>query len=107
MRIHAIAGLLACSIAAAGCSSLPVGTSFEVAVGANVTKHMPWSGGRDGRFAGPTDTVRFTVRHDISDRAFCAYNHISHLSDGWPVNNQPEDWLDNVECGLRFGKRRD
>lgn len=92
---------------AAGCSSLPERTSLELAVGANVSRNMPWSNGQDGGFAGPTDTVRLTVRHDIDDRTFCAYNHTSHLSAGWPVNDRAEDWLDTVECGLRFGKRRD
>lgn len=105
--VKQLSSLLLASLALAGCSTVPEHTSFEIAVGANVTRHMPWSNGDSGGFDGPTDTVRFTVRHDISDRAFCAYNHISHLSDGWPVNSQPEDWLDNVECGVRFGKRRD
>lgn len=99
--------LLVASMVLAGCSAIPERTSFEVAVGANVTSRMPWSNGQSGGFDGPTDTVRFTVRYDVSDRSFCAYNHVSHLSAGWPVNDQPEDWLDTVECGLRFGKRRD
>lgn len=90
-----------------GCATLPAGTSLEVAVGANVTPHLPWSEGQRGGFDGPTDTVRFTVRHDINDRSFCAYNHVSHLSAGWPVNDRDEDWLDVVECGVRFGRRRD
>lgn len=86
------------SLALAGCAGT---TTYEIAVGANVSRAMPWSDGRDGGFDGPRDTVRFTVRRD-GQRFFCGASHISHLSAGWPVNNAREDWLDVVECGVRF-----
>lgn len=71
-------------------------TSFEVALGYGLT---------DGGFAGPDDTVRFTLRRDHG-RTFCALTHISHITAGKPFNDRHEDWLDIVECGLRFGVRR-
>lgn len=86
-----------------GCSHVPRQLSAEVAVGVNVSPVMPWSQGRDGGFAGPSDTVRFSVRYDISERSFCQASHTSHLSAGWPFNGEREDWLDVVECGARFG----
>lgn len=99
--------LLLTTLGLTGCSALPdTGhTVYEAAVGANVTKNMPWSQHQDGGFAGPSDMVRLTVRHEF-DRAFVGYSHISHLSSGWPVNNErTEDWLDMVEFGVRFDSR--
>lgn len=87
---------------AGGCSNVPRQLSFESAVGVNVSGSMPWSQGHDGGFAGPNDTVRFSVRYDISERSFCQLSHTSHLSAGWPVNGKSEDWLDVIECGTRF-----
>lgn len=92
--------------ALSGCASIPREITGEVAVGANVSKMMPWSQSRDGGFAGPSDTVRFSVRYDMSDSSFCQASHVSHLSAGWPFNDKTEDWLDVVECGVRFGTRR-
>lgn len=78
--------------------------SLEIAGGVNVTEHMPWSHGTRGGFEGPDDTIRFSVRRDHADSpTFIEYSHVSHLSVGWPVNNEPEDWLDVVEFGVRFG----
>lgn len=92
-------------IVTAGCASTPRELTAEIAVGANVTRYTPWSQGRDGGFAGPSDTVRFSVRYDSGSR-FCQASHTSHLSAGWPVNDASEDWLDVVECGVRFGGRK-
>jgi hypothetical protein len=90
------------AIVLASCSGCAV-TVYEAAVGANVTKYMPWSEGRSGGFDGPTDVVRFTVRQESRDgRRFRGFSHISHLSAGWPVNGKSEDWLDMIECGYRF-----
>lgn len=84
----------------AGCTGTTV---YEAAVGYNATRLMPWSEHRDGGFAGPSDTVRFTVRQESLDgKRFCGFTHISHLSAGWPFNDRHEDWLDVVECGLSF-----
>lgn len=96
--------LAAAAAVIAGCASVP--PSLEIAVGANVSEHMPWSQDGDGGFDGPKDTVRFTVRYDISDVTFCSLNHVSHLSAGWPVNSRREDWLDTIECGVSFGGKR-
>lgn len=106
MRLNrsALSLLAASTILAQGCASLPH-TSAEIAIGANVTKNAPWSNGRSGGFDGPTDTIRFTVRQEIGQNTFCAYNHVSHLSAGWPVNDRAEDWLDTIECGVRFGRK--
>jgi len=96
--------ILLAALALGGCASTGH-TVYEAAVGANVSKSMPWSRNQTGGFAGPTDTVRFTVRHEM-ERAFVGYSHISHLSSGWPVNNEKtEDWLDVVEFGIRFDTR--
>lgn len=75
-------------------------TVYEAAVGANVSSAMPWSNGSDGGFH-PSDTVRFTVRRE-DRRTFCGFSHISHISAGAPFNSKSEDWLDMVECGVRF-----
>lgn len=88
------------ALSLAGCSSTTV---YEAAVGYNATEHMPWSQGSGGGFEGPHDTVRFTVRQESVDgKHFCGYSHTSHLSAGWPFNDKGEDWLDVVECGVRF-----
>lgn len=88
-------------------ASAPGYTVYEAAVGANVTKVMPWSRNLDGGFAGPDDTVRFTIRREHGDgRTFVSCSHISHLSSGWPVNGErTEDWLDICEFGVRFDSR--
>ena len=104
-RIFAITALLL-----SGCSTAPAHKAgylvYEVAVGANVTKTMPWSQSRDGGFAGPQDTIRFTIRRETNDgRMFCGYSHVSHLSAGRPFNDRAEDWLDVIECGVRFDSR--
>jgi hypothetical protein len=95
-----------------GCSILPNGerpghTIYEAAAGANVTKAMPWSRNLQGGFAGPDDTLRFTIRREHGNgRTFVSYSHISHFSSGWPVNDErTEDWLDVVEFGVRFDSR--
>src|SRR3990172_2062013 len=104
--------LLLTTLALTGCSAMPdsVGpghTIYEAAIGANVTKSMPWSRNLQGGFAGPDDVARFTVRREHSNgRTFVSFSHISHLSSGWPVNSERnEDWLDVVEFGLRFDSR--
>jgi hypothetical protein len=104
--------VLLAALALTGCMTLPPGsapgyTVYEAAVGANVTKSMPWSRNLDGGFAGPSDTVRFTVRREHGNgHTFVSYSHISHLSSGWPVNNErTEDWLDIIEFGVRFDSR--
>lgn len=92
------------ALSLAGCSSTTV---YEAAIGYNATAQMPWSQNSDGGFDGPRDTVRFTVRQEsINGRYFCGYSHISHLSAGWPFNNDDEDWLDIIEAGVRFQSRR-
>lgn len=94
--------LLAAALAAGGCAEIPRQLSFESAVGVNTTRWMPWSQGNDGGFAGPSDTVRFSVRYETSASSFCQVSHTSHLSAGWPFNGKSEDWLDVIECGTRF-----
>ena len=74
----------------------------EVALGTNVSQYMPWSQGQSGGFSGATDTVRFTIRKEVTKSLYVGYSHISHLSVGWPVNNKQEDWLDVVEVGYQF-----
>lgn len=107
--IRAVIILAAMSLSA--CTTLQPGatgyTVYEAALGANVTKAMPWSRNLDGGFAGPDDTVRFTVRREHANgRTFVSCSHISHLSSGWPVNNErTEDWLDICEFGVRFDSR--
>ena len=76
--------------------------SGEIALGANISQYMPWSGGEQGGFEGPVDTARFSLRADFKNLTFVQYSHISHMSRGWPVDNQPEDWLDVVEFGVKF-----
>ena len=100
------------AVALTGCSVMPAAdlpghTVYEAAVGANVTKAMPWSRNLQGGFAGPDDTMRFTIRRENGNgRTFVSFSHISHLSSGWPVNNErTEDWLDIVEFGVRFDSR--
>lgn len=107
-RARVLAVLVIPAISA--CTSLPPEsrgyTVYEAAVGANVTKAMPWSRNLDGGFAGPDDTLRFTVRREHGNgRTFVSYSHISHLSSGWPANERAEDWLDVIEFGLRFDTR--
>lgn len=88
-------------LALSGCSTSPV---YEVAAGFNATQYMPWSEGSGGGFDGPRDVVRFTVRQESRNgKRFCGYSHISHVSAGFPFNDQHEDWLDMVECGVRIG----
>lgn len=75
----------------------------EIALGVNVSPHMPWSiDGADGGFDGPIDTVRFSLRASYGNNTFLQYSHISHLSTGWPVNDEQEDWLDIIEFGVKF-----
>lgn len=76
--------------------------SGEIALGANISKHMPWSQGEDGGFEGPIDTVRFSLRADYSNNTFVQYSHISHMSAGWPIDDREENWLDVVEFGVKF-----
>lgn len=103
IRVAAIAACLLLT----GCASSGGYTVYEVAGGVNVTKQLPWSKGQDGGFAGPQDTVRFTVRRESGNgRSFVGYSHISHLSAGWPINDRQEDWLDVIEFGVRFDSRR-
>lgn len=78
-------------------------TAVEVAVGINGTKSMPWSR-TDGGFEGGPDTFRLTIRRD-GERTFCDYTHVSHISDGPPFNDHPEDWVDMFECGIRWRSR--
>lgn len=79
---------------------------YEFAVGANVTEYMPWSEGQQGGFAGGVDTVRASVRRESNDgKRFCQFSHHSHISTGAPFNDRYEDWFDNVECGLAFGRK--
>ena len=77
--------------------------SGEIALGANISQHMPWSiDHSNGGFDGPIDTVRFSLRSDFKNATFVQYSHISHLSTGWPVNDDQEDWLDVIEFGVKF-----
>jgi len=76
--------------------------SGEIALGVNVSQYMPWSiDNSNGGFDGPIDTVRFSLRSDFNN-TFIQYSHISHLSTGWPVNDNEEDWLDIIEFGVNF-----
>lgn len=94
----------AAALALSGCAGTTV---YEAALGVNTSRSMPWSQGQDGGFSGGRDTVRFTVeRESLDGRHFCGVTHISHLSHGWPVNDQPEDWLDMFECGVRMRSGR-
>lgn len=106
-----LAATILAAVLLSACTTLPGSrgyTVYEAAVGANVTKAMPWSRNLDGGFAGPDDTVRFTVRREHSNgRTFVSCSHISHLSSGWPVNGErTEDWLDICEFGVRFDSRK-
>lgn len=74
-------------------------TYFESALGINASKEMPWSQGQN-TFEGPRDTIRFSIRHE-NGASFCSFSHISHLSAGFPFNDEEEDWLDMFECGMR------
>lgn len=93
-----LAILAACALTLQGCAT------YEVAVGVNTSRYMPWSQGADGGFNGPLDTIRFSARRDLGQNGFCQVSHISHLSAGWPFNDKTEDWLDMAECGVRFGE---
>lgn len=103
MKTVAIAVMLA---GLSGCSVMPGTTVYEASLGANVTKQMPWSKGMDGGFRGGTDVVQFSVRQESTRGMFVEFRHSSHLSSGWPVNTNPEDWSDVVSVGYRFQVRQ-
>lgn len=94
------AALLAAALPAlSGCLTT---MTYEVAAGVNVAGDMPWT--RDSDFD-CNDALRLTARRESDDgRRFVAFTHISSISCGWPVNDKPEQWLDLVEAGLKFGK---
>ena len=80
-----------------GCSNLPPDRqpSVELLVGHKV--------GDPSEFIGddPTGTVR--IKQPVSDRAFIEYEHVSHIFDGWPFNNDAEDQLDQINFGIKLG----
>ena len=59
----------------------------------------------DGGFYGPSPTATLRVRQAIGERSFCEYEHVSHLLAGPPFGDRrEEDSLNQVGCGLRFGR---
>lgn len=94
--------LITC-LALCGCAGTTV---YEVSAGYNASDSMPWSRGERGGFDGPRDVVRFAVRHEQQNGLFVEWAHTSHLSAGWPVNSEREDWLDAVSVGVRFTQER-
>jgi hypothetical protein len=87
-----------------GCASHP--TTYEAAIGANISSHMPWTESGDGGFAGGTEVVRFSARNEMTKNTFVEYSHTSHLHRGWPVDSRSEDSLDAVWVGVRFGGKQ-
>lgn len=88
------------ALALTGCAS--TATVYEISAGMNLTSSMPWSEGESGGFEGGRDVVRFAVRNESPSGLFVEFAHQSHLSTGWPVNSEKEDWLDAVSVGFRF-----
>ena len=39
---------------------------------------------------------------EIGKHGYCEWNHWSHLRDGWPFNDRPETYKDEIVCGGRF-----
>lgn len=77
--------------------------TFDVAAGYNFSEVVSEGGGFDG----PKDTARFSLTWQPDDANwFVSYTHVSHWSAGWPVNNEPEDWVDMIEIGYRFNLSR-
>lgn len=88
------------ALALTGCANTT--TVYEVSAGYNVSRYMPWSEGERGGFDGADDLVRFAVRNEHKSGAFVELAHTSHLSAGWPVNSEREDWVDSISIGYRF-----
>jgi len=95
LNVTFISLLLLCSSACAD------GVYGEVALGVNITEHMPWSQGYSGGFDGGRDTIKLTLGMEKADK-FIRFSHISHLSRGWPANEETEDWVDILEIGVKF-----
>jgi hypothetical protein len=118
------AAMLALLIGAFSAPSAQAGTlDFEVGVGVNITELLsgnpkfgapectrslaplaqPMPQCQAGGFDGPRDTIEFALIWRSDDRRwFCKLSHLSHLSAGWPFNDEPEDFVERLECGRNW-----
>jgi len=53
-------------------------------------------------YGGDNPTLTLRVRQDMKWNTFVEYEHISHLKNGEPFNDDPELYVDQVNFGIRF-----
>jgi len=80
-------------VCATGCS--PV---VELAVG-----HKIGNGTFNSSEGGDNPTFTGRIRQDLSKHLFVEYEHISHIKNGKPFNDEPELYVDQLNVGVRFG----
>jgi hypothetical protein len=71
------------------------GTSADLMIGTKLG---------DGGFTGPSPIVTLRLRQRLTERTWCEYEHVSHLTAGAPFGPRAEeDRLNQVGCGISFG----
>lgn len=57
---------------------------------------------RDGGLTGNGPVGIFRIRQDFNRLVWCEYQHVSFITEGVPFNDDPEDTLDALGCGVRL-----